>query len=63
MTNNFENECGLFTFGIPGLYNNRKLIRVIVVPAQMILTFLLGSTLLSSSYALHIPNQTVIREI
>jgi hypothetical protein len=38
------------------------LIRVIVVPALMILAFLLGSTLLSSSYALHIPNQTAIMD-
>jgi hypothetical protein len=53
---------GVINIQHTGLYNNRKLIRVIVVPGLMISGFLLGSTLLSSSYALHIPNQTAIMD-
>jgi hypothetical protein len=53
---------GVINIQHTGLYNNRRLIRVIVVPALMISAFLLGSTLLSSSYALHIPNQTAIMD-
>jgi hypothetical protein len=53
---------GVINIQHTGLYNNRILIRVIVVPALMISAFLLGSTLLSSSYALHIPNQTAIMD-